>query len=1151
MKKVIAGLVLAILASISPVVAFAQNNSFVTIINPVRGGEFWEKSRTDNPLTTLQGEYQVISQNSLAATWLLRFDAMADDQVAILLEDKTHQELGLFLEVIPSLAKSAQVQYNNSPSWHFAESVLLTGYSPNQRQKLIDTQFNKFKEVFGYFPKTVGAWWIDAGSLVYMKDKYQITAALVVADQYTTDNYQVWGQYWGYPYYPSRANTQSPAQSADAKIGVVVMQWAARDPFNGYGNGVAESTFSVQANDYVTYHKLNTDYFGKLVDIYTSTKFNNFGQLTVGLENDYSWQKYGPEYQNQIKLISQKQQAGNVNIITASEFASWYQKQFPDVSPVMLLSAPDPQGGSGKVVWYMSPYYRAGYFFNNQGSMIRDMRLYNDSQKELCYDISCRTLNLASTASKALDEVTFGQQILFDEGKITNFKVEKQQDQASISYTNQSGKQRTITFLPQDISLDGKTTAVSEAIINAISQKPNPKSPDQLYEGKQILSEVNWQKLFLGFVWFWVVAFMAFFTIGRICVKRLKLPLDLLEERVMSWILGIVIFTLASYLLGWLSARPLIIPLTFLSVLWYLKEFGIKDLLPRWPKDNLVLTVIVLSGMVMQGLVVAKSGLEFNYGLGFWGPNGHDAVWHLAVIQELLKNFPPQNPNYAHELLKNYHYFYDLWMSSLAHLSRIDLLDLYFRFTPLLISALYGISVYVFTRRLSGHNLPALIAVFLAYFAGSFGWILSIVRGGDFYGGESAFWVNQPSTMLLNMPFALSAPIFFCALLALLVFLERKQGFMVVAILFGALIEFKAYGGLLLLSSLAILAVVDFIKNRSLVLVKPLMVAIVIALVVFLPNNFRSSSLFQFQPLWFIHTMLQSPDRVFWPRLDLAIISGQENASWLKLAAASSLGIIIFIIGNLGLRSLGIILFVKWIMYLVKKETVDPKNNLHFFLLILLVIATLAPMLFVQKGNPWNAIQFFYYVVLVFNILAAISIAKVLSPFPATIRSLILAMLLILALPTTVAIFYTYLPDRAPARIPQEEYQALKFLKSQEKGAVLTYPYQPRAKEKFSEPLPLFAYDTTAYVTAISGHSSYLDDLMNNQIMDYDTAARLSGQKEFFRTGDFGWAKQFLKDNKIDYIYVRVDQPWSVDVGNYNIKEIFANDQVKIYQTLE
>ncbi len=1151
MKKIIAGLVLAILAGISPVVTFAQNNSFVTIINPVRGAEFWEKGRSDSPLTSLQGEYQVISQNSLAASWLLRFDALANSQITSLLKGQPHQEPGLFLEVIPSLAKSAQVQYNNSPSWHFAESVLLTGYTPGNRQKLIDRQFDKFKEVFGYFPKTVGAWWIDAGSLSYMKEKYQIAVALVVADQYTTDNYQVWGQYWGYPYYPSRANTQSPAQSADAKIGVVVMQWASRDPFNGYGNGVAESTFSVQANDYVTYHKLNTDYFGKLVDIYTNTKFNGFGQLTIGLENDYSWQKYGHEYQNQIKLIAQKQQAGNISVVTASEFASWYQKQFPTISPVMVLSADDPQGGNGKVVWYMSPYYRAGYFFNNQGSMIRDMRLYNDSQKELCYDVSCQTLNLATTASKALDEVTFGQQILFDDGKITDFKVEKRQDQVTISYSNQSGKQRTITFLPQDINLDGKITAVSEAIINAISQKPSLKSKDQLYDGKQILPEVNWQKLFLGLVWFWMIAVMAFFTIGRICVKQLKLPLDPLEERVMSWVLGIVIFTLINYLLGWLSVRPLVLPLVLLSVLWYLKEFGLKDLLPKWPKDNLVLAVIVLSGVAVQSLVVVKSGLEFNYGLGFWGPNGHDAIWHLAVIQELLQNFPPQNPNYAHELLKNYHYFYDLWMSSLARLSSIDLLDLYFRFTPLLISALYGISVYTFTKRLSGHNLPSLIAVFLAYFAGSFGWILSIVRGGDFYGGESAFWANQPSTMLLNMPFALSAPIFFCALLSLLLFLERKQGFMVVAILFGALIEFKAYGGLLLLSSLASLAGVDFIKNRSVVLIKPLLVAIVIALVVFLPNNFGSSALFQFQPLWFIHTMLQSPDRVFWPRLDLAIISGQENANWLKFTAASSLGILIFIIGNLGLRSLGIITWIKWIIFSVRKETVDPKNNLHFFLLILSVMAIMAPMLFVQKGNPWNAIQFFYYVVLVFNVLAAISIAKILSPFPTTIRSLLLAMLLILAVPTTIAIFYTYLPDRAPARISKEEYQALKFLQNQDRRVVLTYPYQPRAKEKFLEPLPLFAYDTTAYVTALSGHPSYLDDLMNNQIMDYDIAGRLSGQKEFFRTGDFYWAKQFLKDNKIGYIYVRVDQPWSPDMGNYNIKEIFANDQVKIYRTLE
>src|SRR5258708_5504440 len=346
----------------------------VTIVNPIRGNDFW--SYPHQILDTPQKEYQLINQSNLTATWLVRYDALLQPEVVTFLKSlNANQETGLFLEITPSICKDAGVTYNQSPSWHYAKSVFLIGYSPEDRKRLIDQAVKKYQEIFNHSPKSVGAWWIDAYSLNYLHDKYGITANLDVADQYSTDQYQVWGQYFSTPFYPTKQNALMPAQTPANKIGVVTIQWATRDPYNGYGNGATDSTYSVQVNDYLL-HKLDVNYFEKILAIYP--------QVTVGLENDFNWDKNGPEYIKQIQLLKSKQQQGQLVLKTMSEFAISYQAIHPNLSPNVLIYASDPLGTDGKVVWYQNPRYRIGLFYKpEEGLFIRDLRTYSDGAQAL------------------------------------------------------------------------------------------------------------------------------------------------------------------------------------------------------------------------------------------------------------------------------------------------------------------------------------------------------------------------------------------------------------------------------------------------------------------------------------------------------------------------------------------------------------------------------------------------------------------------------------------------------------------------------------------------------------------------------------------------------------------------------------------------
>lgn len=440
----------------------AKNNSFVTIVNPIRGEEFWDQTN-QKPEDAVRSQMDILNKHQALGTWLIRFDAFKNSNIINTLKNNPKHEIGLFLEVLPSLTSKAGVAYHKSNSWHDPESVFLIGYSVDDRHKIIDSLFTDFKNIFGFYPRSVGAWWIDAASLNYMNQKYGVVAALITADQYSTDNYRIWGQYWTSPYYPFSGNTLLPARSVSDKIPVVVTQWAPRDPFNGYGKAVEESTYSVQPNDYIDFWNLDINYFSKLVYIYTKTD-NQVAQLTIGLENSYNWNKYKDEYEKQIKDVISRRNKSEIMVSTMSEFAQKYQNLFSQVSPTMTFFANNPLDSKYKVFWFMNPHYRAALFFDKKGIRLRDLREYSSSE-EPCLKKSCDRLNFTNSFISSIDDVAMGKSLYLDDYNNFEPTITKQDDKIIITYKNSQGDLRTIEFLPRDIKIDEQIYTISGLII--------------------------------------------------------------------------------------------------------------------------------------------------------------------------------------------------------------------------------------------------------------------------------------------------------------------------------------------------------------------------------------------------------------------------------------------------------------------------------------------------------------------------------------------------------------------------------------------------------------------------------------------------------------------------------------------------------------
>lgn len=364
-----------ILFFLFPSSILAADQNIVTPIFIVRGREYWRQSKDISELTKL---VSAVKEHKLHATWLIQFDALEDQQIVDQLKNlNNNQELGLYIEITRKLADKSFVYFNwNTGHWSAANKIFLSGYEREERQRLIDTSFNYFHQIFGYYPRSYGSWYQDGFTLEYIKTKYSLDTVLGLADQYSTDGYQVWGQYINQPYYVSKKSSLEPALNLKDSTGVVKVLWAPREPTLSYGKDKFFSTFSLQANDYYRLQGLTTSFFESLLKTSTINIKGKLSQAVVGIEVSELEDKYFDEVLNQLKVLKTYQENGLLSTQTLSQFGKLYQQIYPKTSPSIFT-----QSGGSKLssYWFTSPFYRAGFFYENGQLELRDLRFYHQN----------------------------------------------------------------------------------------------------------------------------------------------------------------------------------------------------------------------------------------------------------------------------------------------------------------------------------------------------------------------------------------------------------------------------------------------------------------------------------------------------------------------------------------------------------------------------------------------------------------------------------------------------------------------------------------------------------------------------------------------------------------------------------------------------
>lgn len=532
--------------------------------------------------------------------------------------------------------------------------------------------------------------------------------------------------------------------------------------------------------------------------------------------------------------------------------------------------------------------------------------------------------------------------------------------------------------------------------------------------------------------------------------------------------------------------------------------------------QKITFVILFIYCLFIQLIPVIRSGINYDYGIGFWGPNAHDGVWHLSLINHISNPFKIGMPIFSGELLKNYHPFFDILITYLSKLTFLNPSIWLFQLFPLITGILFLYFSFLLGQKITKSFNGGLLLMFLNSLNNSFGWLVSLFRGQGF-GGESLFWSMQSPSNQLNPPFMLSILL----LLILIYLLERDKPKKI--IIFAILIILpiiKVY------SALPAFIIFFFYAIKHKKYFPTLIYSVFIAALLFLRYNSSSGSLIKFEPFWFVNSMIESKDRLYLPRIAnmrYTLESSGHLGPRLILYYLSAIGI--FYLGNFAWRLLSI------------KTLFGNKAFFYAFLSCALI-----PLFFIQKGTSWNTIQFLYYALFIGNISLCLFLTK---------RKILTAFVCLFLLLPLIGSLPNYLGKIPPTSISKSEIEALNYLKSQSPGTVLTYPYDAYLKKSYLKtPIPIYAYETTSYVSAYSQHKVFIADEMNLENSGYDWKKRREDSTNFFTQKDINFSRGFLVNNQIDYLYL----PKAHLSSNFEfsrelyLEKIYENAEIFVYK---
>jgi len=366
-----------------------MNRNIMNLVNFVRGCEPREPEK--DLVEPVREELRVNAEFGLPSTVLIQYDALLREDMVELFKSLPAEgpevEFGLWFEMNRQLTEAAGIPWRGRPGYDwdwFVNPGFLMAYTPEQRECMIDLAFEKFKEVFRYYPGSAGSWLLDAHSMKYMSEKYRMDAFCICREQFAVDAYTLWGGYYTGGYYPSVNNAISPAQTPENQISVPVFRMLGLDPIYGYDEGrYPTGVWGCNTMEPVWTSGSDRRIMNWYFDTYYNSASLNYAHATTGQENSFGWPMIQNGYKLQAELIAALRAEGKLTVETLGETGRNYKAAYA-LTPATCLTALTDRAENGlKSVWYNSRNYRAGFIAEPEGRVfLRDFMIYDEQYRE-------------------------------------------------------------------------------------------------------------------------------------------------------------------------------------------------------------------------------------------------------------------------------------------------------------------------------------------------------------------------------------------------------------------------------------------------------------------------------------------------------------------------------------------------------------------------------------------------------------------------------------------------------------------------------------------------------------------------------------------------------------------------------------------------
>jgi len=355
----------------------------VNIVNFIRLLEPRDSSITEDVLyQTVVKQVEIMKKYKLGGTFLLQYDALLDPRYQKLLRSLPRDsfEIGAWWEIPQPLVEKAGMKWRARYPWDWRANIgFSTGYTPKERERLADVYMKDFKKIFGYYPKSVASWFIDAHTLNYLYQKYKIVASANCKDQYGTDGYTLWGGYWNQAYYPSKINSYMPAQNAVNQIPVPIFRMLGSDPVRQYDNGLGTTRQGVVTLEPVyKFGGGDSTWVNWYFKEFVKGEAMEFGYTQAGQENSFTWDAMAKGFEIQMPLIAKLRDQHKIKVETLAASGQWFKEHYKVTPATSVTINKDIAGSDRKTVWFNSRFYRINLLWEKGTLRIRDIHLFNE-----------------------------------------------------------------------------------------------------------------------------------------------------------------------------------------------------------------------------------------------------------------------------------------------------------------------------------------------------------------------------------------------------------------------------------------------------------------------------------------------------------------------------------------------------------------------------------------------------------------------------------------------------------------------------------------------------------------------------------------------------------------------------------------------------